>query len=138
MQDEETIINQILYKLDGWKLEEDLETSNIEDTEYNKTISSEEVLHFYNVAYNYALSFTKLSEFPTTTYINKQGVEVTDLTNQVFTALILWSAGLLYRKYNIRSNDNVDETYPIGYGDSLIIQAKEMLKSYKSYSFNAF
>lgn len=135
--EEDYIIQQILYKLDGWILEDDVETEELTDMEFNKSITSEEVLHFYNVAYNYALSYTKLDSFPTVTKL-VDGVEVTEITSQIFTALTLWSAGLIYRKYNIRSNDNIDESVTIGYGDSLIIQAKEMLKTIKGYHFYAY
>ena len=133
--EDEKIIKTILYKLDGWILESDAE--DLTDMDFNKTITSEEVLHFYNTAYNYALSYTRLSQFPTVTYIIDDE-EVTDISDQVFTALCLWSAGLIYRKYNIRSNDNIDETMTIGYGDSLIIQAKEMLKTVRPYGFYAY
>lgn len=136
MEDEE-LIKQILYKLDGWKLDNEVDNEDLLDTEFNKIISSEEVLHFYNVAYNYGLSYTKLSEFPTITF-HKNDEEITELNPQINNALILWTAGLLYRKYNIRSNDQIDDTMTIGYGDSLIIQAKEILKTVKGYSFNAY
>lgn len=130
--DEETIIKEVLLKLDNWIVEDvdndvDLiETSSVEydEFDYNKKVSSEEVLHFFDVATNYALSYTQLSDF--------NNIPISD------TALILWTAGLLWRKYDIRPNDQIDESYPIGYGDSLIIQAKEMLKPYKKYNFNIF
>ena len=122
--DEETIIKEVLLKLDNWIVEDidndvDLiETSSVEydEFDYNKKVTSEEVLHFFDVATNYALAYTQLSDF--------NNIPISD------TALILWTAGLLWRKYDIRPNDQIDESYPIGYGDSLIIQAKEMLKPY--------
>lgn len=138
VQSDDEIIQQILFKLDGWKLEDDVSDDNLIDTDFNKTVSSDEVLHFFNVAYNYALSYTQLSEFPTITNNTETGIETTEIEPTAFTAIILWSAGLLYRKYNIRSNDNIDESYPVGYGDSLIIQAKEILKNIKKYSFYAY
>ncbi len=130
--DEETIIKEVLLKLDNWIVEDidndvDLiETSSVEydEFDYNKKVTSEEVLHFFDVATNYALAYTQLSDF--------NNIPISD------TALILWTAGLLWRKYDIRPNDQIDESYPIGYGDSLIIQAKEMLKPYKKYNFNIF
>lgn len=134
MEDSE-IIRQILTLLDGWILEDEAE--DLTDLDFNKTITGEEVLHFYNVAYNYALSYTRLDKLPTVTRI-VEDEEVEELSYQTFTALTLWSAGLIYRKYNIRSNDQIDETATIGYGDSLIIQAKEMLKGFKSYNFYAY
>ena len=128
--DEESIIKEVLFKLDNWVIEDidddaDLIESNsdeYDDMSYNKKVSREEILHFYDVAKNYALSYTQLNDF--------SNVAISD------TALILWAAGLLWRKYDIRPNEQIDESYPIGYGDSLIIQAKEMLKPYKKYKFN--
>lgn len=128
----ETIIKEVLFKLDSWVVtnidnDEDLDENisiELDEMDYNKKVSSEEILHFYDVAENYALSYTQLPDF--------SNVPISD------TAIILWTAGLLWRKYDVRPNDQVDETYPIGYGDSLIIQAKEMLKPYKKYNFNIF
>ena len=128
--DEETIIKEVLFKLDNWIVDDtdnntDLdENISPDDMDFNKKVTSEEILHFYDVAMNYALSYTQLSDF--------DGVPISD------TALILWAAGLLWRKYDIRPNDQIDESVTIGYGDSLIIQAKEMLKPYKKYNFNIF
>ena len=130
--DDETIIKEVLFKLDNWVVENidrdgDLNQSHsveYDEMDYNKKVSSEEILHFYDVAKNYALSYTQLTDF--------NNVPISD------TALILWTAGLLWRKYDVRPNDQIDETYSIGYGDSLIIQAKEMLKPYKKYNFNIF
>ena len=129
---EETIIKEVLFKLDNWIVGDVDNTSDLiesnsidyEDLDYNKKITTEEILHFYNVAKDYALSYTQLSDFT--------NVPISD------TALILWTAGLIWRKYDVRPNEQIDETYPIGYGDSLIIQAKEMLKPYKKYNFNIF
>ena len=145
---ENEIITQILYLLDGWKLKEDIEEAQaneeepeITDMDFNKLISSDEVLHFYNVAYNYALSYTKLKEFPTYTIIkivDEVESEITEIEPQIQNALYMWSAGLLWRKYNIRSNDQIDDTNTFGYGDQLVIQAKEILKTVKGYSFYAY
>lgn len=130
--EDKTIIKEVLFKLDNWVVDNidndgDLnQSSSIEydEMDINKKVTSEEILHFYDVAKNYAQSYTQLTDFT--------NVPISD------TALILWTAGLLWRKYDVRPNDQIDETYPIGYGDSLIIQAKEMLKPYKKYNFNIF
>ena len=130
--EDETIIKEVLFKLDNWIVDNidkdgDLyETNSLEcdDMDFNKKVTDEEILHFYQVAINYAKSYTQLSDF--------SNVPISD------TALILWTAGLLWRKYDVRPNDQIDESYSIGYGDSLIIQAKEMLKPYKKYNFNIF
>ena len=130
--EDETIIKEVLFKLDNWVVEnvdedDDLYENNsleCDDMDFNKKVTDEEILHFYQVAINYAKSYTQLSDF--------SNVPISD------TALILWTAGLLWRKYDVRPNDQIDESYSIGYGDSLIIQAKEMLKPYKKYNFNIF
>lgn len=130
--EDETIIKEVLFKLDNWVVknvdeDDDLyETNSLEcdDMDFNKKVTDEEILHFHQVAINYAKSYTQLTDF--------SNVPISD------TALILWTAGLLWRKYDVRPNDQIDESYSIGYGDSLIIQAKEMLKPYKKYNFNIF
>ena len=127
--DDETIIKKVLFKLDNWMItdvdnDDNLIDSEYNDIDFNKKVSSEEILHFYKVAQDYALSYTQLPNFT--------NIPISD------TALILWTAGLLWRKYDIRPNDQIDESISIGYGDSLIIQAKEMLKPYKKYDFNIF
>ena len=138
---DETIIKQILMHLDGWVTEEDYKKSNYTGAEYNKRISGEEVLNFYNIAYDYALVYTKLKEFPTVTKIiedDGEETEVSELVKPISTAIYMWSAGLLWNKYNIRVNNQIDETNTLGFGDKLVIQAKEMLKSYKDYQFYAY
>lgn len=130
--DEETIIKEVLFKLDNWVLEDVDNNTQIDESisldfdelEHNKKITSEEILHFYNVANDYALSYTQQKDLTLIPIID--------------TAIILWTAGLIWRKYDIRPNDQIDESFTIGYGDSLIIQAKEMLKPYKNYNFNIF
>ena len=127
--DDETIIKEVLFKLDNWMVtdvdnDDNLIDSEYNDMDFNKKVSSDEILHFYKVAQDYALSYTQLPNFT--------NIPISD------TALILWTAGLLWRKYDIRPNDQIDESISIGYGDSLIIQAKEMLKPYKKYDFNIF
>lgn len=92
--------------------------------DFNKKVTQDEIIDFYRVAINYAISYTQLTNLPSNSIID--------------TALILWTAGLLWRKYDIRPNDQTDESVTIGYSDSLIIQAKEILKPYKKYNFNIF
>lgn len=123
MTDEEKI-NNTLNKLQGWVLDTEAET--ITDDIPNKTITAEEVLNFFEDAVNYACS-----------YINKTEQELY-LLDVADTALCFWTAGLLWEKYNVRVNNQTDDTNPFGYGDKLIVQAKEMLKPNKSYGFYAY
>lgn len=123
MMEDTEIITEILFKLDGWVLDNE-ENRSLSSTKYNKKVTSEEVLHYYDVALDYALSYTNRDDF--------SDVTVSD------TAVILWSAGLIWNKYNVRSNNQIDETNTLGFGDKLIVQAKEILKPFKSYSFHAY
>ena len=56
-----TIVNNMLSHLDGWIL--DIQTNaNVSSTKYNKKIKADELLYFYNVATDYALSYTQLDD----------------------------------------------------------------------------
>lgn len=124
--EEEEIIEKTLIKLDGWVLDTTVEDEHLTTMDYNKSISRDEILEWFKVATDYAMSYLRLSDV--------SHVVIFD------TAVILWTAGLIWQKYNQQINNNLDETNPnpFGYGDKLVIQAKEMLKPYKSYSFNAY
>lgn len=112
----------ILNYLDGWILEN---PDDVNLLEYNKKVTLEEVKQYYNTSVAYATSYL--------------GFTATDTINEHLLPFIyMWCAGLLWKKYDIRPNDLIDETYPIGYGDQLIITAKTGLKPYKKYSFTAW
>ena len=119
----EEIITGILYKLDGWVLDDE-SSAELRSSEYNKKVKADELIHFYNLARDYACSYTQRD--------NIDEVTVSE------TALILWASGLVWNKYDVRVNNQLDETNTLGYGDKLIVQAKEILKPYKSYSFQAY
>lgn len=127
MEDKD-IIEQTLLKLDGWVLiDENNDTDDVlDDLTFNKQISSDEIINFYNNANEYAQSYLQRTDTVNIPVYN--------------TAIIFWTAGLIWEKYNVKENNLLDDTNPNpwGYGDKLIIQAKEMLKPYKSYVFNAF
>ena len=122
MEDDD-IIEPMLYKLDGWILDNN-ENKDLLPTKYNKKVTEEELLHFYDVAMDYALSYTQQEDLGCCSVYE--------------TALILWASGLIWNKYDIRVNNQEDDTNTLGYGDKLIVQAKEMLKPYKAYSFTAY
>ena len=124
--EEDEIITQTLLKLDRWVLDTDITDKELTDMDYNKSVTRNEILYTYNDITGYAKSY----------------LQVTDLNNipVADTALIFWTAGVLWQKYNQQINNQLDETNvnPFGYGDRLVIQAKEMLKPYKSYSLQAY
>jgi hypothetical protein len=51
---------------------------------------------------------------------------------EIVYAVCKWTAGLLYKKYNVRANDNMeDDQVQVGYGDFLIHSAKDELSPYR-------
>lgn len=133
MQDNE-IINSVLLHLQGYVVESD---EPISDLEYDKKVSSTEVLTFYRITTSYVKSYINQSELPTVTEIvEDEEIEVTDPI--VLDALSMWTAGRLWQKYNVRTNNQEDETNILGFGDKLVIQAKEILKPYKYYKMDVY
>ena len=133
MQDNE-IIDSVLLHLQGYVVESD---EPISDLEYDKKVSSDEVLSFYRITTSYVKSYINQSELPTVTEIvEDEEIEVTDPI--VLDALSMWTAGRLWQKYNVRVNNNEDETNILGYGDKLVIQAKEILKPFKYYKMDVY
>ena len=129
MQDNE-IIDAVLIHLQGYIIESE---ETISDLDYDKKISSEEVLSFYQIVTNYCLSYLNRTTLPT---IIVDEVEQEDPIVQ--TGIAMWTAGKIWQKYNIRVNNNEDETNTLGYGDKLVIQAKELLKPYKYYNMKVY
>ena len=128
MQDSE-IIDAVLVHLQGYIVDSEMVVS---DLEYDKKVSSTEVLSFYRITKSYVLSYLNRTELPTITEcVDGEKVEREDPI--VLDALAMWTAGKLWQKYNVRVNNNEDDTTPFGYGDKLVIQAKEILKPYKYY-----
>ena len=133
MQDNE-IIDSVLVHLQGYVVESD---EPISDLEYDKKVSSDEVLSFYRITTSYVKSYINQSELPTVTEIvEDEEIEVTDPI--VLDALSMWTAGRLWQKYNVRTNNQEDETNILGFGDKLVIQAKEILKPYKYYKMDVY
>lgn len=117
---------KILIYLDGFIICDDSSSDDYPaDPAYNKIITSKELEMFYDIAEINTVSFLGLDD--------KQELK------SIFSPFIyMWAAGLIYKKYDTRPNDLVDETYPVGYGDQLIISAKAGLKPYKTYSMMAW
>lgn len=124
--EEEDIITRTLNKLDKWVLDTQIIEDELTDMDYNKSVTSDEIIDTYDDVVNYAESYLQRQDF--------ENIPVID------TALIFWTAGVLWQKYNQNINNQLDETNPnpFGYGDKLVIQAKEILKPYKSYSFSVY
>lgn len=101
--------------------------NEITEMEYDNVITEEELELFYNQSLSQCCNYCYLVNFPT---------EVVDdevvMNRQFETAVILWCAGLIWRKYDIRANDQIEETgsYVVSYGDQLIIDAKKQLQPF--------
>lgn len=132
-----TIIDKVLAHLQGYVLESKVDKDDLTDLDYDKKISSYEILTFYEITSSYALSYLNRTEFPTQLKkVENSEVEVIDPI--VNDALCMWTAGKIWQKYNVRVNNNEDDTNTLGYGDKLVIQAKEMLKPYKYFNMKVY
>ena len=132
-----TIIDKVLAHLQGYVLESKVDKDDLTDLDYDKKISSYEILTFYEITSSYALSYLNRTEFPTRLKkVENSEVEVIDPI--VNDALCMWTAGKIWQKYNVRVNNNEDDTNTLGYGDKLVIQAKEMLKPYKYFNMKVY
>ena len=132
-----TIIDKVLAHLQGYVLESKVDKDDLTDLDYDKKISSYEILTFYEIASSYALSYLNRTEFPTRLKkVENSEVEVIDPV--VNDAVCMWTAGKIWQKYNVRVNNNEDDTNTLGYGDKLVIQAKEMLKPYKYFNLKVY
>lgn len=115
---------KILTYLDNFIIVDNQADCPADDT-YNKSITTNELNEFYQTAITYTISYLDLN--------------ASDEINTILMPFVyMWAAGLIYKKYDIRPNDLIDETLPLGYGDQLIISAKMGLKPYKKYSFTAW
>ena len=116
---DEKIIQKVLQYLDDYILDDDTET-----LDYNKKVNEKTILNLYSTVNSEVIS-----------YLNTEEHQDNPL---IFDFTCMWTAGELWRKYNVRVNDQLDESYPVGYGDQLIISAKAALRPFKKYRFTAF
>ena len=136
MEDSE-IIEKVLLHLQGYVLDSTVTTDELSDLEFDKQVTSKEVLQFYHLAISYTKSYLNTSELPTIESIVED--ETVVVVNPIICdAIAMWTAGLLWKKYDIRTNNQTDETNTLGYGDILIIQSKEMLKPFKYYKMMVY
>lgn len=112
----------ILNYLDGWILDDDAEANRLD---YNKKVNRDELEQYYITALAYARAYLGYNE-------------TDNIGEHLLLFIYMWTAGLIYKKYDVRPNDLIDETYPVGYGDQLIITAKSGLTPYKKYQFTAW
>ena len=124
----ERLQKSILNLLQGYITTEQRDSEEeITEMEYDNVISVEELELFYNQSLSQCYNYCYLVNFPIETIDN----EVV-MNRQFEQPVILWTAGIIWRKYDIRANDNIEETgnYVISYGDQLIIDAKKQLQPF--------
>ena len=127
--------NTILNRLQGYILTTDLNDPELTDMDYDNAITQNEIDLFYNQALNESLNYCYLQNFPTETITNEEEEEEVVMDTTFKEAVTLWCSGLIWRKYDIRANDNIDESVSYGDGDSLINSAKEMLQPFMYTKF---
>ena len=135
----EEIKKNILNLLQGYITSTDKDNDDsLTEMDYNNIITDEELELFYSQAVSQSLSHCYLVNFPTEVIL-VDGVETVVMNRQYQYGVLLWCAGLIWRKYDIRANDQIEETgsFVISYGDQLIIDAKKQLEPfvYKSVGF---
>lgn len=126
-----TIKNNILNLLQGYITISDKDNDNtITEMDYDNILTDEELELFYAQGLKSSLNYCYLVNFPTQTIIeNGEPVVVMDSLFQY--GVILYTAGMIWRKYDIRANDQIEEGgYSISYGDQLIIDAKKQLEPF--------
>lgn len=120
--------DKILVYLDGFIVFDETPENQSDypaDTTFNKIVTTDEINNFYNIALLHTRSYLGLNMS-------------SEINSEILPFIYMWSAGLIYKKYDIRPNDLVDETYPVGYGDQLIITAKAGLKPFKEYTLDVW
>jgi len=126
---------EILNYLPKWRIQNPPSSSSSSSntvTELDAYLDSTEIA---DLDYNYEITE---SEMELTYNQTKKKVQLRigniELTEEewatVDSAILEWTAGVLYKKHNIRANMNVDESFPQGYGDGLIKEAQQLLKPF--------
>lgn len=133
---DETICDKILIELDGWRLavNEDLEENeepflDIEDPETlqniddNHRIGIGEVQHFYDEAYNDALTDSN----------RDNTVDLSPILFEMFLQQVhKLAASKLWNKYNTQvNNDNMEGAYVVSQGGRLYKDYKDKIKEFK-------
>lgn len=115
-------ISRILSKLDNWVIDDEQDPDIMDSLSYNKKVTSEELNFFFKQGLYEAISYC--------CYEPDDDFDVT--WNDTWEeAVYIWTAGLLWKKYDIRANSQIDETNTLGFGDILINNAKTILKPFR-------
>ena len=130
------IQNRILNKLQGYITDGDV-TCETTDLDFDNIVTDTELELFYSQALIQSISYCHLQTYPTI-ILNDEDEGVMD--EGFLESVILWCAGLIWRKYDVRPLNTQLESdgYSISYGDQLIIDAKNGLKPYQYRCFGVW
>lgn len=133
------IVPRILNKLHGYVTLTERTSEELTDLEYDNVVTIEEIEEFYLSAISQCVSYCNLETYPTDTIIVEE-VEVTVMNPNFQLGVILYTSGLIWRKYDIRSVDQIEENsnYVVSYGDQLIIDAKKQIDPFKYQYFSVW
>lgn len=123
-------INRILSYLQGWyvitdpeeEIQKEYATSFLEEQELQTSleevnqITLEELRLFFDKGKEHVKAWLWFDYIPSVPVVHE--------------ALLKWTAGLIWKKYNVKEVELTDRTNNYGYGDQLISSAKTMLKPY--------
>ncbi|OEC87886.1 MULTISPECIES: hypothetical protein [Methanobacterium] len=136
-----SISDKILIELDGWQiitppttepteLEPFLDTTDdtvLQNLNSNHTVTIEEVEHFYDSAFDEALSYTNRLDIS----------DLDEITLEIFmNAVYKLTASNLWNKYNIQiNNDAMEGTYVVSQGGRLYKKACNILDKFVRTNF---
>ena len=104
---------------------------SLTEMDYNNVITDEELELFYANALNQCLNYCNLVNFPIESIVEDDNTVSVVMDRLFQNSVILYCAGIIWRKYDIRANDQIEEGgYSISYGDQLIIDAKKQLEPF--------
>lgn len=135
------IADKILIELDGWQISTDstgesgelepfldpTDPDAIKNINTNHTVSVAEIEHFYNKAFNEALSYTNRLDIDDLNQV---------LLERFMDAVYILAASNLWNKYNIQiNNDAMEGTYVVSQGGRLYKKACNILDKFVRTNF---
>lgn len=109
-----------------------LTEEEISELNISKALSSEEVELFYTKAFYNVQAYLGTSfENVIPPNSDNDSDDPTGTEEIILENICQWAAGLLWKKYNVKPVESVDETPFTGYGDDLIYKSKKSLQSFR-------
>jgi len=130
----ETVQNQILSNLDGWRVDSDGITGEVSG-DVNPYMTSSEIVGKANKVITKAECQSAYEEALDLAYMHTNRLNIDDLTQveaRVFIrGVCKWAASNLWNKYNVRvNNEDMEDTYIQSYGGLLYKSALKTLQPF--------